>query len=450
MQNFADLCRNNGNFTKAVWNLLHTLSTWETLDPTHGQQLTLELSAHSPSDSQCLLEDDPEHRDEYPYRAGISAQREYIVRHPRAESNEFTGMFGSQPVTFITFPTPFGPTVYEYSPGLVKRLISDFGFDISRRSQTRLPEVRMVSEFVIRRQYHRSISDKSLLRLLRESLTGLRKLRFERWRTADPMVRQRTDLIYAYTLTAAMERRSISGASVPQPLETVSLFEDFSERMHGFSGERVPRQTHIKRFPFVASSAVNIKNLAISFISDAKDTLNFSNYTFPNLESIALTSQHWLEPSQENINKLLLLAAKAAEKMPKLQIMEIWTCGDGQAAILRYEATGTPYSSACKLTWRCSWVQDDEKPISWGKVAAAWGHVASTIAGRELTVVVDPLPRVQNGYQTYHAIIHKLKLRNFILDPTSVMQARVVAGDESEPEVEEWRRSEPDSYWSRS
>ncbi|KKY35095.1 putative oxoglutarate iron-dependent oxygenase [Diaporthe ampelina] len=171
---------------------------------------------------------------------------------------------------------------------------------------------------------------------------------------------------------------------------------------------------------------------------------------FPNLESIALTSQHWLEPTQANTSKLLLLAAAAAGQMPKLRIMEIWNCGSGHAAIFRYEATGTAHSSACRLTWRCSWEEGPERPIAWGRVVAAWRHVASTNAGRELTLVVDPLPDVPYGYGTYHAIIHKLKLRNLILDPTSVMQARVVTGTENEPEVEEWRPSVPDSYWSES
>ncbi|KAG6362337.1 hypothetical protein INS49_010567 [Diaporthe citri] len=303
-QSNKEAVRNNVVFTKSLWKLLDILSRWEKTDANHGQQLALELSAHSPCDSEHLLKGDIEHQDDYPYRAEINAQRDYIARHP---------------------------------------------------IEMRRP---------------------------------------------------------AATLEELFSR-------------------DFAA--HDMNN--------------LVLLTPNMKNLAVSFVSDAKDCLQPQPRTLPKLESIALTSQHWLEPTQEDTQELLHLAAKAALLMPNLQIMEIWTCGNGHAAIFRYEATGTAHSSAARLTWRCSW-DAEENPIAWDGVIEAWRHVATTSAGRELRFTEDPLPQGSHRYEKYGAILHQLKLRNLILDPISVMQVRMGTGAEDEPEVEEWRPCVPDSYWS--
>lgn len=453
------MCRNNEVFTKPIWKLLDVLSRWEKTDANHGQQLTLELSAHAPCDWQHLLKGDVEHQDDYPYRAGIDAQRDYIARHPielRRPASTLEELFSRDPeihdlnVLELLNPNVSNHPIPNHNQGSAERLISSLKFDTFRvkfrpeQRRDRLPEVKMVSSFLMRRQYYRMLDFIDLRRLVMESLTGLRNMRCERWRTHSLVF---PDWKLGLTLNPSILGGTMLGPTVPSPLETFSLFEDFSIKMHGLGVEH-PRPSAMKVLHWLAISAVSIKNVAVSFLSDAKDCLELRTRTLPKLESIALTSQHWLEPTQENTQKLLYLAARAALQMPSLQIMEIWTCGNGHAAIFRYEATGTAFSSAARLTWRCSW-DVEENAIAWKGVIAAWSHVAATNAGRELRFTEDPLPHGSHRYEKYGAILHQLKLRNLILDPVSVMQVRMGTGAEDEPEVEAWRSSVPDSYWSQ-
>lgn len=429
---------------------MDVLSGWEKLDPKHGQELTLELSAHSPSDSFHGLNHYAEDQDDYPYRASISGQRDYIECYykdaARLEINRYERIGHSYSSVNHINDLEFGVIALDDAQNITERAISHLEFDHFSPHQPRLPEVKMVSSFLMRRQFYRSLGNLTLRRLVEESFTALRELRFERWQLVNPEEQENADWILGLMLLSPLKTGGILGSSVPSPLETLSLFEDFSEEMNGEDAVNEPRPSRTKILQWVANSAVNIKHLSVSFMSDAKDCLELPAHTFPNLESLALTSQHWLEPTQKNTEKLFYLAASAALKMPKLQIMEIWTCGGGHAAVLRYEATGTAETSACRLTWRCSWVP--EEPVAWDGVIEAWSHVADTNASRMLRFKEDKLPHGEERYLKYGAIMHQLKLRNLILDRTSVMQVRMGTGAENEPEVEAWRPSVPDSFWS--
>lgn len=446
----ANSYRNNVIFSEALWKLLDILSTWEVLDPDHGQELTLELSAHSPSDSKHTLNHDAEDQDDYPYRASISGQRDYTERYNkdfgRLDINEWERLSHGYNLDINYLTT--GVMDLDHTLNFAKRPISLLNFDYATKYLSRLPEVKMVSSFLMRRQSYRTLDNYALRRLVEESFTGLRKLRLERWRLVDPRSQEAADWNLGLVLVSRQGAGGILGSTTPSPLETLSLFEDFNQKMHIMEPLHEPRPSRTKILQWVARSAVNIKNLSVSFMSDAKDCLELAAYTFPKLESLALTSQHWLEPTQKNTEKLFRLAARAALKMPKLQIMEIWNCGGDNAAILRYEATATAETSACRLTWRCSW-RESENPIEWDGVIAAWGHVAATNASRLLRFTEDALPHGIERYLTYGGIMHQLKLRNLILDPISVVQVRGRTGAENEPEVEEWRSSVPDSYWSQ-
>lgn len=451
MRKVANQGRNDNIFSNALWKLLDVLSRWEKLDPNHGQELTLELSAHSPSDSMHGLNRYAEDQDDYPYRASIFAQRDYIERYykdaVRLKINHYErlGHIYSS-VNHINDPT-FAVTAPNDAQNLAERAISLLKFDYASKYQLRLPEVKMVSSFLMRRQFYRSIGYQTLRRLVAESFTALRELRFERWRLADPVSQEKADWILGLMLLSPQKTGGILGSNNPSPLEKLSLFEDSSKEMHGEDEVNEPRTSRSRILQWVANSAVNIKHLSVSFMSDAKDCLELPAHTFPNLESLALTSQHWLQPAQKNTEKLFHLAATAALKMPKLQIMEIWTCGAGHAAILRYEATSTAETTACRLTWRCSW--DPPEPIAWDGVIEAWRHVADKNVSRMLRFREDKLPHGEERYLKYGVIMHQLKLRNLILDPTSVMQVRMGTGAENESEVEAWTPSVPDSFWSQ-
>lgn len=316
-----------------------------------------------------------------------------------------------------------------------------FGVRFKRgQSKDQLPKVEAVTSFVIRRQYYRDICSFSLAKLLNESLTNLRDIRHERWRLPFDVLLESFD-DSSWTDWPPKELpfgiATTLGSKLPASLESLHMFEDFNATLHGWGDLSRPRPSRVQLLKGLARSAPGIKHFSVSFLSDAMDCLETpDHFTFANLQSIALTSQNALRPSH-NFNELLHKAALAAMKMPKLQIMEIWNCENGYAAIFRYEATGTPESSACRLTFKCSWhaipIRDD--------IVEAWKNVASTIASRRLILDTGPLPLT--SYSQYGSIIGQLKLRDSVLHGISQMQVRVRAGSEDEVDVPAWRPTTP-------
>lgn len=410
----TDNHRNNVIFTAAVWKLLDILSSWEKSNVGHHQDLTLELSAHSPSDSQHMFRNDPKLQHTYPYLADANVQYQYMLQHRHdAINDEFHGFDNGYAMTALR-PRGFD------SVKMAKRLTQSLDFDSFgvrfKRGQSRdhLPNVRMVTSFLIRRQYYRDICTSALRRLFNESLTNLRDIRHERWRLPDEDDQEKHD--WAYGPTKGIPSEHTLASRLPSSLRSLHIFEDFNATIHGSKTSSEPRPSRIHILKGLAISAPGIEHLSVSFLSDAMECLD-TDHVFPNLRSIALTSQTHLRPGQ-SFNELLFKAASAALKMPQLQIMEIWNCGNGYAALFRYESTGTPESSACRLTWRCSWYP---APIQ-DRVLEAWKNVASTVAGRELALDTHPLPPA--SYRRYRLILNQLALRNFVLDDISQMQVR--------------------------
>lgn len=239
---------------------------------------------------------------------------------------------------------------------------------------------------------------------------------------------------------------------MPSSLELLSLFEEHSSKspnardIMNLYGTDDFQSSRIQILDGLAGRGVHLKHLSISFMSDAMDCFKFPANALPNLQSLAITSQEYFQPTINDwkVDKLLEEAAIAVTKLPGLQIMELWNCENGHAAIFRYEATERPRN--CKLMWRSSWCTTD-----WtikANVTKAWEHTAH-ILSRQLTFTLNPLPPdpyLQNG-----AILRHLKLRDLILTPVSAMQVKVGTDEEGQPEVSVWRASKSYSpVWSAS
>jgi hypothetical protein len=183
-----------------------------------------------------------------------------------------------------------------------------------------------------------------------------------------------------------------------------------------------------------------LKHISVSFLSGAMECLDFPVDGFPSLQSLALTAREHLQPADvRKLRMVLRAAAEAVAKLPALQIMELWTCERGHAAIFRYEASEAMQSGTCEITWRSSW--HTRRSTLGTKVIKAWEDTAYRASLRP-TVILDPLP--DDGYDKYGAILRHLKLRDFILHPISTMQAQVGTGAEGKPEVPVWK---PSSTW---
>lgn len=186
------------------------------------------------------------------------------------------------------------------------------------QSEAHLPKVEAVTSFLIRRQYYRDMCPLALERLFDESLTNVRETRHERWRMPDDLDQTFHNWSYGPTQETKLGR-GILRSNLPASLERLHIFQDFKVVIHGLEISIKPRPSRVEILKGLAKSAPEIKHLSASFVSDAMDCLVIPDHTtFANLQSIALTSQTHLRPTQ-SFNELLHKAALAAMKMPKLQ-----------------------------------------------------------------------------------------------------------------------------------
>jgi hypothetical protein len=129
-----------------------------------------------------------------------------------------------------------------------------------------------------------------------------------------------------------------------------------------------------------------------------------------NLKYLSLTSQHL---SPEHSGMILSMAARAAERMPQLKIMELWNCWSRrrEACIFRYRREGTEASIELVTTWL-----GDIPPGA----EAAWARVATL--QRPLTFrceVRDWNPGFMDGD---YAVLEQLELKEHMLHPVSLRQ----------------------------
>lgn len=140
------------------------------------QDLTLELSAQSPSDARHCFRGDAGLQPDYPNLGPVSAQRDYIMRYEQdITSGEkplndtahgySAGQFTGSPASLGTPNRP---------QGAAERVIKPFSIVSSFfRVKSRLPEVKMVSTLLVRRQFYRELDTNALVKLLRDALTDL-------------------------------------------------------------------------------------------------------------------------------------------------------------------------------------------------------------------------------------------------------------------------------------
>lgn len=176
---------------------------------------------------------------------------------------------------------------------------------------------------------------------------------------------------------------------------------------------RIPRSNR-KLLKGLLESRRNLEHLSVSFAIDAWGF--FSPNPQPDwmsLKTIALTSDILVSRSSVMVNELLESAAKAAKKMPKLEILEIWYCKTGEAGIFQYEKS----DRSGNIIWQGTWSLYLSK-----EVEEAWHEVfAEPELGRyELGVKVINL--VPEDFASFGSVFSHLKLRKHIFHDVSWTQ----------------------------
>lgn len=468
-ENSEEAAANDEMFTEAMRKLLQALAL---LDP--GRGLTLEFSAHSPSDSAHFFKSWYQLRPDYPHFATpdehfayVNRAKEYLPTDDKAHGYG-DGDRRARWIRSIGYGS-------RRQHDCARRLVRPLKFDITRYA--RLPKARCVTDLLIRRQYFRDIDTSSLSFLLR-SLPSLQVFRRENWRRFRA---ERRDDAASYGLPVnfeylnAFKKRPLPPlltTRLPRGLTHLQLFEDSDAQLYGQLYAYTPRLPRIKKLLFSLTRwTPNLKVLAVSFLTEAIDVfglrysylleehdgtmfdeaarqtaLDEGTYHFPAMESVVLTSQEHLRPDQNpnKTNAFLGAAAAVALKMPNLKTMELWSCGEGQAAVFRYEAAdprGPEPERACRLTWQSTWgsrysdlVIEPAVLEAWGGVARARGHSPSVVfESRPLPVGVR-----RREYVSHYDLLRggELKLARYVLCDTS--RAQVSAEADMSPDKFMW------------
>lgn len=460
-ENSVEAAANDNMFTEAMRKLLQALAL---LGP--GRGLTLEFSAHSPSDSAHFFKSWYQLRPDYPHFATPEEHFNYVNRAKEylPTDDEAHGYGGGNRRARWIRDIGYGS---RRQHGYAQRLVRPLKFDTTQYA-SRLPKARCVTDLLIRRQYFRDIETSSLSYLLR-SLPSLQGFRRENWRRF--RAERRNDAAsYGFPVDLesldALKKRPfplLLTSRLPRGLTHLQLFEDFDAQLYGQVDVYAPRVPRIKRLLFALERwTPNLQVLAVSFLTEAIDVFGLrcsyllelpdgtiwdeatrqtaideGTYYFPAMEFVVLTSQEHLRPDQtrSKTNAFLRAAAAVALKMPKLKTMELWNCGEGQAAVFRYEAadpSGPEPERACRLTWRSTWgpryrdlVLEPAVLEAWEGVARARGHPPSVIFERR------PLPvgARRREYVSHYDLLRggELKLARYVLCDTSRAQASAEA-----------------------
>ncbi|KAF7560943.1 hypothetical protein G7046_g3191 [Stylonectria norvegica] len=214
--------------------------------------------------------------------------------------------------------------------------------DTEQQDACLLPEVEVINCLLIRRQYFQNISPFTLSELIK-SASGLEVFHLERW-----CYGRRRDDDY-WDMDSA-----VLGHNLPLSLKRFTFYEEFSTDYHRRPGEmRLPRSNEVLLDTMFATSR-HLEHISISFALDAQDFFSPRRQVeWGSLKTLALTSDVLVSHSSGLVNELLECAAKAAKKMPKLEILEIWYYNNvcQEVGIFRCERSGRSSTIIWYGTW---------------------------------------------------------------------------------------------------
>ncbi|KAF5008200.1 hypothetical protein FDECE_5533 [Fusarium decemcellulare] len=390
METYAWFLANDKIIAAAITRLFLILAEWKT----GGGDLTLELNAYSPSDSEHWFKN---------CYFGAPDEDELELLEPE-----------SQPQCGTTATAIHDPS-HGWWHG---RMIEAPGDDALRRPfelatlnfQQELPSVPAVTKFLLRRQCRRQL-DPSSLSYLWSKLPQLVEIIYEPWQLSEKVSQDTWDTGY----------KRMIGQRLPTSVKTVRVFEDFNEnyldlfqlfrgRNLHLNPDRVRITTPLVGAAFAARSR-QLEHLSVAFLADAYHFFNACKpyWRWHQLRSLTFTSRMMHKTNQPRISKLLEAAAQSAINMPKLETMTLWNGAKGEACSFTWCRQGA------SISWRGTWDLKLEP-----SVLTAWKVVAYEYARHEFTVNKELLT---HKIGSHGDAIQYLGLQS-VVDDTSLRQIR--------------------------
>ncbi|OBR05633.1 F-box domain-containing protein [Colletotrichum higginsianum IMI 349063] len=282
---------NNWRFTRAVRSLWSCLSRW----PVAGDAaMTLEIKCGALSDKQHFFRDAKDGGRHLLYDQSLQGRR--------------FSLWGAR-----------------------KRLLGtllDFVQDCG--APPLLPTVRVVRRLRVNKSLYRSLSA-AALRVLFESLVDLTVVCYQPWRGVDVQGQRARD----DANTALFRTLGPSACGV-------HLWEAQSPELHG--DKYRPKPPNAKLVDAVVEASYRLRDVTIYHAIDGADFFRLASArpthpmpAWPNLRFLVLSCRHLaLSSAQSEAYDLLLTAARAAMRMPRLGCMELWWGEVNGGYIFRY------------------------------------------------------------------------------------------------------------------
>lgn len=339
-------------FTTALEYLLYYLSK---LNNDDHPGITLELSVHSPSDSEHFCQELRNTINDTMWYASLD---HLPIRHP--DDVHHCWVNGQR----VALP-----------PGAYHRVFGNpHGLRVRNPRGIRLKTVKAVNELVIRLQFFRHFSVQFALEPITQSLPRLERITYECRQgitRGEPMPQR----------LRQMDHRIFFDLILPRcgNLRKVSMHEEETLTLFGMNLPRVA-DAHAGRS--LALHSGHLRELYMSYLVDAADFFhNFSPSAdqrlqrpqWPRLEYLFLTT---MLPTGPSCAFLIRSAARAAEHMPRLQNMEIWgmeLLGEPVAYIFAFQVQDRHHSVLLVERERGLRIIDEDTRRSWETVVAMRG-----------------------------------------------------------------------------
>ncbi|KAF0643365.1 hypothetical protein FPSE5266_04934 [Fusarium pseudograminearum] len=387
-------------FTRSISDLWDALSEW---DSTGHKGMTLELGVFSPSDWASFMS----------HACSVQQDVELYKQYLTSGSAEQYEAIGDVHWPYIAMHRTFNPgqgllTTAERKQhwfATTNNLLGWKPLDFTDNA-AELPPVSVVTKFLVRRQQFREIYPTALNKML-ESLSAVQDIHVERWRCAESHDEK----------AWCKEAQKTFGMLLPPSVKSLTLYGDTSSILQKWEAKQA---TVVSLAKTLRQYTRNLEYLSISHLIDAKEFLrpfwpaNSEEATrslpdWKNLKRLSLTSDIFNTGTEKDVNNLLCAAARAARKMPSLEILELWNGNDERASVFSYRANG-------EMTWRGTHIPtlDDE-------VTGAWE--ASSVSNSRPCIRESFKPIKTDDVTSTRRVIDYLASNDQVLHPVSASRA---------------------------
>ncbi|KAF9869595.1 hypothetical protein CkaCkLH20_12892 [Colletotrichum karsti] len=373
-------------------NLLWALIAWE-----DGDELTLDISVYSPSDTQHWFK--------------------YLSFHPDTHRGECSplqrnGHYQGTPIDdpdhgWVAGRQTSTPDWYAVDI-LFERIMGQGPFRTETQEKNwwqTLPLVPAVTTVLLRQQTRRRWKPVTLKHML-ERFPNMKELCYEPWREWDRELVRLTNI----------ESESLVEMFATTRLSNLAIFENFHRSYPPSWINQFARRPSPVVSRKIAKVSLKLVTLSACFITDASYFFEAreESWNWENLTSLALTSKlltHDVDAA--SINEMLRLAAEAALHMPKLEVMELWNGRERVAMLFRYQKAKNGQSAVITVRGTFQLALDPEVIEAWNAVATQLGHGWVDIQSS----IINP-----NTIRSHGDAIRQLGLSTQVVRPVSLQQ----------------------------